>query len=56
MSELKEKLERANEKIKKAEVERKMTPELQQLINEANAAKNKDELEKLVDQILEKLE
>ena len=56
MSELKEKLERANEKIKTAQVEGKMTPELQQLINEANSARNKDEHEKLVDQILEKLE
>jgi len=40
----------------KAHVEGKMTQEIQQLINEANSARNKDELEKLVDQILEKLE
>ena len=56
MSELDEKLERANEKIKKVQVEGKMTQEVQQLINEANSARNKDALEKLVDQILEKIE
>lgn len=44
MSELKEKLERADEKIKTAQVEWKMTPELQQLINEANSARTRTNL------------
>jgi len=49
-------MQKANEKIKKVQVEGKMTQEVQQLIDEANSARNNDELEKLVDQILEKIE
>ena len=55
MSGLEEKIERANKKIREAQEQGKMTPDVQKLINDANAATSRDQLEKLVDQILEKL-